>query len=67
MSQSEKAPERATSDSAAASGAPLDVRRIRVVLGRSPHSSALPGEFLDRLARLGRIERYKGGDLIHAA
>ena len=62
-----KAPKRATSDIAAASETLLDVRRIRLLLGRSPHSSALPDDFLDRLARLGRIERYKGGELIHAA
>lgn len=67
MSQSEPAPKRAGSDSPAASGTLLDVRRIRQLLGRSPHASALPGDFLDRLARLGRIERYQGGELIHAA
>lgn len=51
----------------AASNADGDFRRIRLVLGRSAHFNPLPGETLDRLARLGRIERYKGGDLIHAA
>lgn len=45
---------------------PPDFRRIRLVLGRSPHFNTLPGGILDRLARLGRIERYKGGELIHA-
>lgn len=67
MTQVEKAPRRSASDSATVSSAPLDIRRIRSLLGRSPHSSTLPGEFLDRLARLGRVERFKGGELIHAA
>ncbi len=48
-------------------GVSLDTRRIRVMLGRSPHSNPLPGSFLDRLADLGCIERYKDGELIHAA
>ncbi len=62
-----KAPKRAPSENAVASCTLLDVRRIRLLLGRSPHSSTLTGDFLDRLARLGRIERCKGGDLVHAA
>jgi CRP/FNR family transcriptional regulator, cyclic AMP receptor protein len=67
MHQSTRRPDPATNHGAAASGALLDVRRIRLLLGRSPHANSLPGKFLDRLARLGRIERYKGGELIHAA
>jgi CRP-like cAMP-binding protein len=45
----------------------LDACRIRMVLARSPHSKPMPGEVLDRLAELGRIERHHEGDLIHAA
>ncbi len=67
MTHSDHAPNPSATDPAAATGAPLDVRRIRVVLGRSPHSRTLPGAFLDRLARLGRVRRYKGGELIHDA
>lgn len=67
MSMSESAPKRAASNRAATSGTLLDVRRIRMLLGRSPHSKALPADFLDRLARLGRIERYRDGELVHAA
>jgi CRP/FNR family cyclic AMP-dependent transcriptional regulator len=67
MVKDRTAPNRAISRGAIASGILLDMRRIRVVLGRSPHSNTLPGDFLDRLARLGRIERYKDGELIHAA
>ena len=45
----------------------LNVRRIRLALERSPHAKTLPGAFLDRLARLGRVERHTEGELIHAA
>jgi len=51
----------------ASGGSSSDTRRIRVVLGRSPHSKLLHGDVLDRLAGIGHIERYKGGELIHAA
>jgi CRP-like cAMP-binding protein len=67
MAKDGSAPNRATGRAARAGGGLLDTRRMRAVLGRSPHSSTLPGEFLDRLARLGRIERYKDGELVHAA
>ena len=52
---------------AAGGAVPPDTRRIRTVLGRSPHSRDLPGEVLDRLAGLGRIEHRSDGELIHAA
>jgi len=42
-------------------------QRIRLVLGRSSHFRSLPGEILDRLARLGSVARFKGGTLIHPA
>ncbi|MBV8501283.1 MAG: Crp/Fnr family transcriptional regulator [Paucibacter sp.] len=45
----------------------MDNRRIRIVLGRSPHTGSMPGELLDRLARLGRVEQYGDGELIYAA
>ncbi|TAK49338.1 MAG: Crp/Fnr family transcriptional regulator [Betaproteobacteria bacterium] len=51
----------------AANNAPAEFRRIRLVLGRSPHFNKAPAKHLDRLARLGRIEHYKDGELIHAA
>ena len=60
-------PHRATTRRAAASGTLPDARRIRTILGRSPHSKTMPGEVLDRLASLGHIERYQDGELIHAA
>jgi CRP-like cAMP-binding protein len=44
-----------------------EIRRIRAVLDRSPHSRTMPADFLDRLAGLGRIERHTGGELVHAA
>lgn len=60
----------ATPALAVARGAPvsdalLEVRRIRQMLGSSPHSRELPARLLDRLARLGRIEIRVDGDLIH--
>lgn len=67
MPQGQRAAHCAPGHSPVASGTPLETRRIRLTLGRSPHASTLPGEFIDRLARLGRIERYKGGELIHVA
>lgn len=44
-----------------------DARRVRALLGRSPHSRTMPGEFLDRLAALGRVERHPDGELMHSA
>lgn len=56
-----------THHSVAAKATAPDSRRIRVVLGRSPHFNTLPGAFLDRVASMARIERHAGDDLIHAA
>lgn len=61
------APSLAVDRGALVSDALLDVRRIRQVLGRSPHTKALPARLLDRLARLGCIEHRADGDLIHGA
>lgn len=52
---------------AVADGPVPGAQRIRTILGRSPHAKSLPGAFLDQLARLGRIERFGDGELIHAA
>jgi CRP/FNR family transcriptional regulator, cyclic AMP receptor protein len=41
-----------------------EVRRVRLVLGRSPHFRALGIDTLDRLARLARIVRYRDGQLV---
>jgi CRP-like cAMP-binding protein len=43
------------------------IRRIRSVLGCSPHFCTLPAEKLDRLAALGRLVTYKSGDLVVGA
>lgn len=59
---------KAASDRGApADGTLMDAERIGKVLRRSPHARTMPGEVIDRLAALGRIERYQDGDLIHPA
>ena len=62
-----RGPHLAPSRRNAASGALPNARRIRMALGRSPHSRTMPSEILDRLAGLGHVARYQGGELIHAA
>ncbi|MBV8379203.1 MAG: Crp/Fnr family transcriptional regulator [Paucibacter sp.] len=57
----------ASGDVAAPGGRLSDTQRIRIVLGRSPHTGNASGEFLDRLAALGRIQSSEDGELIHSA
>lgn len=67
MQQGGLHPRRASTRSASSCGSTPECRRIRALLGRSPHSKTLPAELLDRLATFGRIERHRDAALIHAA